>query len=148
MQLSISEILNKVSTFKKRDEKVEWLKKNESVPLKTVLLYMYDPSEKTLLPEGDPPYKISEFPDSQGMLYTEARRLRIFYEGNGYDNLTPLKRESLFIGLLEAIDADDSKLVLKMKDKKKIKGLTAPTINLAFPNLLPEKKKENGKDVS
>jgi hypothetical protein len=141
MQLSISEVLQKAREFKSVDEKVQWLKKNESVPLKTILKYMYDPSEKTLLPEGAPPYNPSKFPDSHGMLYTEARRLKIFYKGNGYDNLKPLKRESVFINILEGVDKDDALLLIDMKDKKKIAGLTSKTINAAFPNLLPESKK-------
>ena len=144
MQLSISEILSKASELSPTSEKVNWLKKNESTPLKTVLKYMYDPSLKTLLPGGPPPYKQSEFPDSHGMLYTEARRLKIFYEGNGYDNLKPLKRESLFITILESVDKQDAKLLIDMKDKKKVKGLTAKTINTAFPNLVPETTKKDG----
>ena len=141
MQYSVAEVLEAARQLKTVDEKVNYLKTRESVPLKTVLKYMYDPSEKSLLPEGDPPYTPSGFPDSQGMLYREARRLRIFYEGNGYDQLTSLKREGLFITILEAVDKDDAKLLLKMKDKKKIAGITASTINKAFPSLVPEAKK-------
>jgi hypothetical protein len=142
MQYSVAEVLEAARKLKSVDEKVNYLQTHESVPLKTVLKYMYDPSEKCLLPEGDPPYTPSEFPDAQGMLYTENRRLRIFYEGNGYDDLHPLKREVLFINILEAVDRDDAKILVKMKDKKKITGITAATINKAFPNLVPEAKKK------
>lgn len=141
MQPSISTILKETTKLKTVDEKVEWLKKHDSQPLRLVLSYMYDPDKKTTLPKGKPPYKKSDFPDSEGMLYTESRKLRVFYEGNGYDHMKSLKRESLFITLLESIDAGDSELLIDMKDKKRIKGLAVKTINRAFPNLLPEIKK-------
>lgn len=145
MRLSISEILKKTQELKAREEKIAWLRKNDGVTLRTVLKYMYDPSIKCLLPPGMPPYKPSQFPDSQGVLYAETKRLRIFYEGNGYDNLNQLKREALFIGLLENLDAEDSKLVVDMKDKKSYKGITKRTVREAFPDLLPpETETENG----
>ena len=136
MRLSIAEILNKIPEITSKKEKVDWLKKNDSPALRTVLKYMYDPNLKTLLPEGAPPFESGDFPDGQGMLYSEAKRLRIFYQGFGYDNLNKVKRERLFIDLLETVMPEDAKLLIDMKDKKKIQGLTPKTINEAYPNLV------------
>lgn len=152
MRKSISEILNEVVGYKTVEEKASFLKKNDSVTLQTVLKNMYDPTVKCLLPEGAPPYKPSDAKESQGMLFTETRRLRIFYEGNGYDNLPAIKRENIFIQILEGVDSEDAKVLIDMKDQNKVKGLTANTINLAFENLITIKKKErkakNGQNVS
>jgi hypothetical protein len=142
MQLSISEILDKASKIKNKAEKVDWLKKNDSVAIKSLLKAMYDPTLKCLLPEGTPPYTPSQFPDDQGMLFTNIRRLPYFYEGKG-SNVNPIKRETIFIELLESVNKDDAILLVDMKDKKRINGLTVKTINEAFPNLITEDSKSS-----
>jgi hypothetical protein len=144
MQLSISEILDKASKMKSKAEKVKWLKQNEAKPLKTVLKATYCPSLKCLLPEGIPPYTPSEAVDDHGMLYTNSKRIPYFYEGTG-TNVKPMKREQLFIQLLETVNKEDALLLLDMKDGKHVKGLTVKTINEAFPNLIAEDvKAKNG----
>jgi len=142
MQLSVSEILDKASKMKTKDEKVQWLKKNEARAIKTVLKAMYDPTLKCLLPEGAPPYKPSEYVDDQGMLFSNSRRIPYFYEGQG-TNVQPIRRETIFIELLESVNKDDAVLLINMKDKKRIKGLTVKTINEAFPNLITEDSKSS-----
>lgn len=142
MQLSVSEILDKAAKMQSRAEKVDWLKKNEARAVKTVLKAMYDPTLKCLLPEGVPPYKPSDFVDDQGMLFSNSRRIPYFYEGAG-TNVKPVKREAIFIELLETVNKDDALLLIDMKDKKRIKGLTVKTINQAFPNLITEDSKSN-----
>jgi len=68
-------------------------------------------------------------------MYTEARRLYLFIEG-GNPNLTQLKRESMFIDLLQSISPDDAKLLVAAKDKKlPYEGLTSATVLKAFPGL-------------
>ncbi len=64
----------------------------------------------------------------------------LFLEG-GNDNLTPLRREQLFISLLESIDKEDAKLMLAAKDKKiPYKGITTKLVNTAFPGLISQEK--------
>lgn len=144
MLLSLSEIVNKTSELKTKEEKVEWLKKNESVPLKTVLQYTYDPSIEFLIPNTPPPWKKNDYVGVEGMLYKETRRLRIFIKGGGYDNLNQAKRENLFISLLEDIDNNDAELLCKMISKKPFKGLTLKTLQQAFPDLIQIEEKDNG----
>jgi hypothetical protein len=104
--------------------------------MKIVLQYMFHPDVKFLLPEGDPPYRPSQF-DNPGALFSEARRLYIFIEG-GNPNLSQVKRENLFIDLLQTIDQDEAKLIVAMKDKKSpFKGLTKDVVVAAFPELFP-----------
>lgn len=136
MKLGISEILKKASEIKKKSDRIEFLRKNDSVPLRTVLKYAYDPMIKFLLPEGEPPFKKSDSFESQGMLYSEARKLYLFIDG-GNPNLTTAKRQSLFINLLESIDPEDAKLVVAVKDKTiPYKGITEKLVKEAFPGLL------------
>jgi hypothetical protein len=134
MRLGIAEVLKMVSEQKTKEEKINVFRKNDSSALRTVLKYALDPTVKWALPPGAPPYKPAPYLDQQAMLYSEARRLYLFIEG-GNSNLTPLKRETLFIGLLESIDPEDAKVLLSAKDKK-LKGVTAAIVNEAFPGLI------------
>jgi hypothetical protein len=75
------------------------------------------------------------------MLYSETRRLYIFIEG-GNPNIPRVKREALFIAMLESLAPADAKLICAAKDKKlPYKGLTVKLINEAFPGLINEQVK-------
>lgn len=146
MLLSIAEIIDKACKLKTKDEKVKWLRENASIPLQNILILMYDKKFKFNIPNTKPPYKPSEFPDSQGMLFKQARKLSYFVEGMDGDNLSRIKREHLFIEMLETVDKEDAEILCKMLEQKPLKGLTASTINEAFGNIITTetKSKENG----
>ena len=140
MRLSISEILNKIAELKTKNEKIDWLKKNESIPLKTVLRLIYDDNIEFLVPNTPPPWKKNSYVGVEGMLYKETRRLRIFVKGGGYENLNQVKREGLFISLLEDIDNGDAELLAKhMISHTPVKGLTRKTLEEALPTLFTDK---------
>jgi len=140
MRLSISEILNKIAELKTKNEKIDWLKKNESIPLKTVLRLIYDDNIEFLVPSTPPPWKKNSYVGVEGMLYKETRRLRIFVKGGGYENLNQVKREGLFISLLEDIDNGDAELLAKhMISHTPVKGLTRKTLEEALPTLFTDK---------
>lgn len=140
MLLSISEIINKVKELKTADEKVEWLKKNESVPLRTILKFTYDTDRvQFLIPNTPPPWKKNGYTGVEGMLYKETRRLGIFVKGGGYDNMNQVKREQLFISLLEDVDDNDAVLLTEMIQQKPFKGLPKEVVMKAFPQDYPHK---------
>lgn len=134
----MSEVLSELPKKKTKADKVAWLRENENTPFRNVLRLIYDESIEFLLPDSAPPWKENKFEDeAKTMLYREARRLKIFIKGGGYENLKPIKREQLFIKLLEDIDNDDAKLLAhNMLSHTKVKGLTLPTLLEAFPDLL------------
>lgn len=86
-----------------------------SVMLKTICEYAFDPAKKWILPEGEPPYKSAAEP--MGMTPTnlvgELRRLYVFTRAD----LKPVKREQLFISLLEGVHPDEAKLLCAVKDQ-------------------------------
>lgn len=143
MRLSLSEIVTKATEQKTKQDKIDWLKKNESVPLKTVLRFMYDPTIEFLIPNTPPPWKKNGYIDVEGMLFKEARRLRIFVKGGGYDNLDQVKREQLFISLLEDVDDNDAELLVKMIAQKPLKGLSRAVVQEAFPGLIATEEGAN-----
>jgi len=139
MQVSISEIIDKLPKLKTKQEKIDHLRAHDSVPLRIVLRLNYDKNIEFLIPDTPPPWKKNAYIGVEGMLYKEARRLRIFIKGCGYDNLNQVKRETLFINLLEDIDNKDAKLLCKMITQKPFTGLTIKVVEEAFPNLFDMK---------
>tara|TARA_E500000178_G_C16932443_1_gene712377 strand:- start:88 stop:528 length:441 start_codon:yes stop_codon:yes gene_type:complete len=137
IRLSMSEVLSELPKKKTKAEKIEWLRKNENVPFRNVLRLIYDETIEFLLPDSAPPWKENKLEDeAKTMLYREARRLKIFIKGGGYDDMKPIKRESLFIKLLEDIDNEDAELLANnMLSHTRVKGLTRATLEEAYPNL-------------
>ena len=138
MRLSISEIVNKAIALETKQEKIDWLRSNDNPALRIVLKYMYDKENvKFLIPNTPPPWKKNSYVGVEGMLYKEARRLRIFVQGGGYDQIDKVKRENLFISLLEDIDNNDAELLCKMIAQKPLKGLSKAVVSEAFPSDYP-----------
>ena len=134
MQKSISWILNFASELSDNEEKIKCLRANAHPALLMILRYAYDPNIKWLLPEEDPEYKPLVGDGLDTMLYYEARKLYLFVEG-GNPNLTPEKRQLLFVRLLEAIHPDDAKLLLSVKNKTLPYSLSKRLVKKAFPEL-------------
>ncbi|NBR23641.1 MAG: hypothetical protein EBU08_07695 [Micrococcales bacterium] len=133
---SIYELLEEVSKCKKTDEKIQKLREVDNAALRTILKYAFEPAIKFALPIGSPPYKPCQFVDQEARLYSEIRRLYLFCEG-GNPNLSKVKRETLYIQLIESIDPNDAVLLNHVKDKKlPFKGITPKIVNEAFPNLI------------
>jgi len=134
---SITDIINECAAHKTPKAKIEALRANSNAPLQTILSYTYDKGIEFLIPDTPPPWKPNEYEDeAKALLYTEARRLKIFIKGGGYDNLKQLKREQLFISLLEDVDNNDAHTLVHMISKKPFKGLSRKIVMEAFPNLI------------
>lgn len=141
MTYSLSEIFEQASKIKTKKDRIEFLQRHRwNVPLAQIFRLAYDKTVVWNLPEGDPPYKPSEYTDSQGMLVKEMRRLYLFLKDQGAPEMTSLKRESLFVGLLESIDSKDAELLLSAKNgKMPYKGLTNAFAREAFPAAFADK---------
>ena len=138
MRVGISEILEKVSNAKTKTEKLDLFRQYDNPVLRSVLKHTLDKNIVFELPEGTPPYRPSEHLDSQGMLYSEARKFYLFIKG-GSPNLKQLRRETLFITMLESVDSKDAEVLIAMKDKKlPYKGITLALVTEAYPGLIDE----------
>jgi len=138
VRASIAEIVQWASEAKTTKEKIAVLHKWDNPALRMVLKFTYDTKTiNFLIPDTPPPWKKNQYEDeAKSMLYGEARRLKIFVKGGGYDNLDQVKREQLFISLLEDVDNDDAELLCKMIAQKPLKGLSKKVIEEAFPELI------------
>lgn len=133
---SLYELFKEVEALETRKEKIAKLQEIGQ-PAWYVLAYTFSPTAKWLLPEGTPPYKpLAEGSDVEGQFYAELKKLYLYIEGpsDAQKNLKPIRREQLFVNLLESIDPNDAKLLIGMKDGKlPFKGITKKLTMEAFP---------------
>lgn len=137
----VSELLDDVDKAKSREEKINLLRQYDRPDFITILRINYDPNLVMDLPEGEPPYK-KELDVPLGMshtnLFKEVRKFYIWLDAN--TNLPKLKKESLFINLLEGIHWTEAEVLVLAKDRKltkKYKTIKEDLIREAFPYALP-----------
>ena len=134
----LSEVLAKVSKQRTKAKKIQVLKENESLHLKSVLIWNFDDTVVSVLPEGPVPFDKNEAPAGTEHTYLahEHKILYNFIKG-GNDFLKPVKREQLFMQLLEGLHEDEAEVICLMKDKKltdKYK-ITKAVVSEAFPDI-------------
>ena len=163
----IFEVLDLASRQRSNAKKVEVLKKYEDFSLKAVLIWNFDESVISMLPDGPVPYAV--FGDqtvNNGSLSTkitdEVRRMhetgsfslgssdkqghttirkeyKNFYHfiKGGNDGLNNIRRESMFINLLQGLHPLEAEIVCLIKDKKleeKYK-ITKEIVSEAYPDI-------------
>ena len=137
--LSIPRIFEDVAAANSFGARKKVLLENESNPLKDLLKYAFHPDIKFALPTGVPPYKTIGSPDEYNptYLYPNIRKFYLYIEG-GHDGLTQLRREQLFVSMLESLHPKEADVVIQVKDKKlKFRGLTYKLVKDTFPDLIP-----------
>lgn len=112
MSKNITEILKEINDDYKNAEK--YIK--QKAMLSVIFQHAYLKDKKFLLPEGEPPFKpsVEPFGMTPVNLIQEVRRFYVFCRAD----LSQLKRETMFVGLLEGIHADEVKLMMAIKDQK------------------------------
>ena len=138
MKLLISEVLQKVSNAKTKVEKVKLLKEFNSDALRMLLIWNFDDSVRSAVPEGEVPFRANEAPagTEHTKLEHESRLFFHFIIG-GNDNLTKTRREQMFIQMLEGLHKDEAELICMVKDKKLHKKfrITKNVVSEAFPQI-------------
>jgi hypothetical protein len=134
--LNIFEVLHKVGSAKKKADKISILQKNDSYTLRTIIQGCYNPNVKFELPEGVPPYEPCDSHNAPSTLFKRTKDLGYFV-GQKAKRFNNIKRERLFIQLLESIHPQDAKIVLQMKDKKPFKGISSALVKEVYPKLMP-----------
>ena len=129
------EIFTQVNNAKDKPKKIEVLLKNDSQGLRQLLKAAFDPKITFDIPEGTPPYMANEAPagTDHTSLLDESRKLYLFIKGGS--TIPKIKKEALFIQMLEALHKDDAEALLNIKDKKLnlvYKGLTENVVKEAF----------------
>ena len=132
----ISEIFTKINNAKDKPKKIEVLRKYDTPGMRMILKGAFDPKIEWDLPEGTPPYIANEAPagTEHTFLEVEAKRLYNFAKG-GNDQLNKIRKETLFIQMLEGLHASEAKVLIDVKNKslnKTYKGLTSDMVKEAF----------------
>ena len=115
--LSIPRIFEDIAAANSFEARRKVLLENESNPLKDLLRYAFHPDIKFALPSGAPPYKTVGSPDEYNptYLYPNIRKFYLYIEG-GHDGLTQLRREQLFVSMLESLHPKEADVVIQVKD--------------------------------
>ena len=132
----MSEVLTKVNNAKTKDKKIAVLKEHDSEPLRMLIKSSFDPKIKWVMPEGQVPYKPNELPEGteHTLLSQEVRKFYHYIEGA--DNQTPrMRKETMFIQMLEGLHSQRQKLSVMQRIKsyiKNIKVLSDAVVKSAF----------------
>ena len=138
MKLLLTEILQKVNNAKTKAEKKDILRQYNSQSLRSLFIWNFDESVKTLLPEGEVPYRPNDTEKGLQHTYLENEQRKFAYFVKGGINVSNMKREEIFIGLLETLHRDEAELLCLVKDKnlqKKYTRISSTLIKEAFPEI-------------
>lgn len=160
------EVLSLISKQRANAKKVELLKKYDDPSLKAIFIWNFDESVISLLPSGDVPYasvgeqnsfsgtisqkvddavsKMAEMntislgANDQGKssIRKEYQRFYNFIKG-GNDKLSSLRRETMFINMLQGLHPLEAEILILVKDKQlqtKYK-ITKEIVSEAYPDI-------------
>ena len=150
-QTLISEVLQRVSNAKTKAKKVEILQEYKTPALTKILLCNFAKSIAFCFPEGETPYRPNERPKGvdHTLLLNEHRMLDNFIKktvngvtfygcsNNTRPRMQQLKKENLWIQVLEGLHPEEAQVLDLIKDKKlttKYK-ITKQNVIDAFPEL-------------
>lgn len=146
MNLLLSEVLDQVEKLKSKEEKITMLRQYGAPAYKGILRINFDESVDMNLPEGEPPFR-KEGGKPVGYQETniikEFRRFYIWLDPK--QTLTKIRKEKLFIEMLEGLHVSEAEVLCLAKDRKlqnKYKSLSYELVREAFPDLLPAKEKK------
>ena len=162
------EVLDLVSRQRSKAKKVEVLRKYDDQSLRRILIWNFDTSIQSILPEGEVPYegydeqntyngtlstKISEqvrsmydksnfslgVSDKQGhtTIRRESKHFYRFIKG-GDDTLKSIRRETMFINILEGLHPLEAEIICLVKDgnlSDKYK-ITRENVEQAYPTII------------
>ena len=135
----MSEILELVHKQRSKAKKIEVLREYRDDALTAILIWNFDERVQSALPDGPVPYKPNDVPE--GTDHTSLRRewktLYHFIKG-GNDSLSGLRRESMFVQMLEGLHPREAEIICLVKDKelsKKYK-VTRAVVEEAFPDIV------------
>lgn len=133
------EIFKTANEIENISDRVRYLRKWDSEQLRILVKAAYNPKIEWVLPEGSVPHMSCEGPARTNLLKA-SRDLYIYVKG-GADSLQNIRREVLFIQLLEALSIEEAELLIFIKDQsveELYPNLTFEVMELAFPSTLKQ----------
>ena len=134
----VNEILDYVSNQKSKIAKVEALKEYRNEALVSILIWNFDETVQSMMPEGDVPYTPNDVPEGTDhtSLRKEQKYLYNFVKG-GNDTLNGIRRETMFIQMLEGLHPGEAEIVILVKDKRLSDkyAITYEMVKEAYPDI-------------
>jgi len=161
------EVFDLVSRQRSKAKKIEVLKKYEHLSLKVVLIWNFDESVISMLPDGEVPYAGFDETNSYSGTLTkkmdlEVRRMheqgsfslgaadqqghttirresKHFYRfiKGGEDTMNQMRRETMFINILQGLHPLEAEIITLCKDKKlgEVYKITKEVVAEAYPDI-------------
>ena len=134
----VHEILEYVGKQKSKVSKVQALKEYRNDALVSILIWNFDETVVSMMPEGEVPFKPNESPlgTDHTSLRREAKNLYHFVKG-GNDALNGIRRESMFIQMLEGLHPSEARIVILAKDGRLDEeyAVTYEQVKEAYPDI-------------
>ena len=113
----MSEILELASKQRSAAKKIEVLKEYRTDALTAILIWNFDDTAVSVVPEGEVPYEKNDVPvgTDHTSLRKEWKNLYHFVQG-GNNTLSPIRRETMFIQMLEGLHPDEADILCLVKD--------------------------------
>ena len=134
----IHEVLELVSKQRTKAKKVDVLREYRDDSLTAILIWNFDETVESAIPPGDVPFKSNDVPvgTDHTSLRREWRQLYHFVKG-GNSSLSGLRRETMFIQMLEGWHPEEAKIVCLTKDKRLTEAykLSYDVVKEAYPDI-------------
>ena len=121
----VHELLEAVDAEKVKAKKLEILRTHGEDSFKMTMIWNFDESVVSMLPDGKVPYQPVESDvqanrekglPQRSTIRNSARQFYRFVKG-GDDQLNKIKRESIFINILETLPQPEAEILVLVKDK-------------------------------
>ena len=134
----IHEVLELVSKQRTKAKKVDVLREYRDDSLTAILIWNFDETVESAIPPGDVPFKSNDVPvgTDHTSLRREWRQLYHFVKG-GNSSLSGLRRETMFIQMLEGLHPKEAEIVCLTKDKRLTESykLSYDVVKEAYPDI-------------
>ncbi len=141
----VHELLEAVDSERVKAKKLEILRTHGDDSFKMVMIWNFDESVISVLPDGNVPYQPVEgdvqASKEQGVpqrttIRNAARQFYRFVKG-GDDQLNKIKRESIFINILQTLPQPEAEILVLVKDKalNTKYNITKELVSEAYPEI-------------
>ena len=134
----VHEIFAAISAERTKDKKIGILQQYNENFLKSLLIWNFDDSIQSVLPEGEVPIQENENAEKSpsSNIRKEWSKFYNFVKG-GNDAMNRLRKETMFINILESFHPGEAEVLCLVKDKKlQTKySITKELVSEAYPDI-------------
>lgn len=140
MQKYIHELFEEVCKLENREERISYLKEHAFKQVKTVLQLCYNDKIELDLPYGRPPFEPCPEAREPSPIANVFSSIGVCVKDN---NVSRVRKEKIFIGILEQLSEKDAHILCAAKDgtittlqNKTYSKMTKSLVEAAFPEIL------------